>query len=244
MQDKLKFSLGNLVFTSLFLTKPDLELKKKKLNIFIQLERKQLEKSKQGTRLVEIGWIWTASFSRWLKSHDLCWLPTFCVLSGYKNGHKDEPYWRQRYDVICLIRSEIKHLQPNRLLNILLLLFELFWRIERIFRSENFFLLDFFSKNFDRQDRLYQIWAFYDFPFLRYNRLDFPLKRLFPLRHFVRVANKKQNFKNWQHVLDFQKIFCGRGIVKQSTVLETKNLMLFNKWKSAFPKLIFCHNTD
>ena len=107
-----------------------------------------------------------------------------------------------------------------------------------------FFLLDFFSKNFDRQDRLYQTWASYDLPFLRYNRLDFPLKRLFPLRHFVRVANKKQNFKNWQHVLDFQKIFCGRGIAKQSTGLETKNLTLFNKWKSAFPNLIFCHNTD
>ena len=46
--------------------------------------------------------------------------------------------------------------------------------IKRSFRSEKF-LHDLFLKNFDRsEDQFHKIWAFYDLPLLRYNRLDFP----------------------------------------------------------------------
>ena len=58
------------------------------------------------------------------------------------------------------------------------------------------FLLCFLPKNFDRSE----IWAFYDHPLPRYNRIDFPFRKAFPLRKFARVANYEQNFKKLLHV--------------------------------------------
>ena len=44
----------------------------------------------------------------------------------------------------------------------------------------------------------------YDLPFPKYNMLDGPLKRLFPLRFFVRIAIQKQNFKKLLHAFGSQ----------------------------------------
>ena len=55
--------------------------------------------------------------------------------------------------------------------------------------GRKFFFTVFSQKILTSEDYLHQIWAFYDFPFPRYNRLDFSLERLFLLRNFARVAN-------------------------------------------------------
>ena len=71
---------------------------------------------------------------------------------------------------------------------------------KKAFRSE-IFLPGFISKIFDKfNDVLHQIWAFYDFPFPRYNKLDFSLERHFRHRSFARVANCKQNVKKLLHI--------------------------------------------
>ena len=61
--------------------------------------------------------------------------------------------------------------------------------LKRVFRS-NAFLLGFLSNKFDRsKDLIYQVCAFCDLPFPRYNSSDFPLKRPFSFRNFATVAN-------------------------------------------------------
>ena len=62
--------------------------------------------------------------------------------------------------------------------------------LKRAFRSEIFFARFFPKKvltNLKTNFAKFQL--FYDLPFLRYDNLDFPSKRLIPLKNFARVAN-------------------------------------------------------
>ena len=45
------------------------------------------------------------------------------------------------------------------------------------------------------EDQFRQIWGFYDLPFLRYNRLDFPLERLFSLEILLGLAIRNKILK-------------------------------------------------
>ena len=91
---------------------------------------------------------------------------------------------------------------------------------EWAFRLQFFFLI-FSQKNLTNcKTNFSKFDFFHDFLFLKYNRLDFRLRKAFHGRDFAKVHNYKQNFKRLLLVLDFQLQFFGRVVEKQSKGLE------------------------
>ena len=53
----------------------------------------------------------------------------------------------------------------------------------------------------------------------RYDNLDFPFEKVFPLGKFARVANYRQNFKKLLYVCSVQRFLCSKVPVVAKTEL-------------------------
>ena len=87
------------------------------------------------------------------------------------------------------------------------------------------FLRGFLSIKFDKSENyLHQISAFYDFPFLKYNKLDFPLERLFLLGNLPGLPTTNKITNSYPEFLILNKRFAGEYNVEQNKRLELQNL--------------------
>ena len=83
--------------------------------------------------------------------------------------------------------------------------------------SSQKFFARFSLKKFNKSvNSLHQIWAFYDLPLLRYNRLDFSLYRFLSIKILPRLPIGNKILKSYGMFLIFNKCFAVELLSKQS----------------------------